>query len=243
MVPQRTRWGVLVAAGGIALLILLLALMLLDQEATPLPTVPAPSPTPADPPVAQVEGEVIRHSVWMEAVLLDGVMSRLAGIPAPSPTETLDRLINEILVLRAVPEVRPPTPGEVESRIAELEAMWGVSDDQVVQALAEAGLTQEVLKRTVARFLQVQEAQARIEASGTPIAEWLARERRRARILTYPERMRDVPRVSPVPTPASMAPTVGVPDFTLERAGGGTLALSEQLARGPVVLVFFQRCG
>jgi peroxiredoxin len=33
------------------------------------------------------------------------------------------------------------------------------------------------------------------------------------------------------------------PDFTLERSGGGSLTLSEQLAQGPVVLVFFQRGG
>ena len=33
------------------------------------------------------------------------------------------------------------------------------------------------------------------------------------------------------------------PDFTLERASGGTFALSEQLAQGPVVLAFFQKGG
>lgn len=242
MASRRARWGVLIATGGLALLILLLMLTLLNQEATPLPTVSPPSPTPADPPVAQVEGEVIPWSAWVEAVLLDGVMSRLAGVPAPSPEETLDRLVNEVLVLQAVPEARTPTPEEVEARIAELEAVWGVSDEQVVQALAEAGLTREALERVVARLLRVQEAQARIEAAGTPIAEWLARERNRARILTYPERMRGLPVVSPVPTvPVAAAPAV--PDFTLERAGGGTLTLSEQLAQGPVVLVFFQRCG
>ncbi|MFW6115912.1 MAG: hypothetical protein ACOC7Y_02500 [Chloroflexota bacterium] len=49
---------------------------------------------------------------------------------------------------------------------------------------------------------------------------------------------------SPVPTPnpGPGLPTVA-PDFTLERAGGGTFALAEQLEQGPVVLVFFERCG
>ena len=56
---------------------------------------------------------------------------------------------------------------------------------------------------------------------------------------------------SPIPTPASEtsrptpAPALPetAPDFTLERASGGTFALSEQLAQGPVVLAFFQRGG
>jgi cytochrome oxidase Cu insertion factor (SCO1/SenC/PrrC family) len=59
---------------------------------------------------------------------------------------------------------------------------------------------------------------------------------------------------SPLPTPAvSAAPTAPdsplptlasrtAPDFTLARSDGSTFTLSEQLAQGPVVLVFFQRC-
>jgi hypothetical protein len=46
--------------------------------------------------------------------------------------------------------------------------------------------------------------------------------------------------------PSSPLPTIAfeiAPDFTLERADGSTFTLSEQLAQGPVVLLFFQRCG
>ncbi|MFN2271076.1 MAG: hypothetical protein ACK2US_09585 [Anaerolineae bacterium] len=47
--------------------------------------------------------------------------------------------------------------------------------------------------------------------------------------------------------PASPLPTIEAlkvaPDFTLEQADDGAFTLSEQLAQGPVVLVFFQRCG
>jgi hypothetical protein len=44
---------------------------------------------------------------------------------------------------------------------------------------------------------------------------------------------------SPLPTGALKA----APDFTLEQVDGGAFTLSEQLAQGSVVLVFFQRCG
>jgi cytochrome oxidase Cu insertion factor (SCO1/SenC/PrrC family) len=43
---------------------------------------------------------------------------------------------------------------------------------------------------------------------------------------------------SPLPTLASRVAS----DFTLERSDGSAFTLSEQLAHGPVVLVFFQRC-
>ena len=44
------------------------------------------------------------------------------------------------------------------------------------------------------------------------------------------------------PAPRPEVPDVA-PDFTLDRAGGGTFTLQEQLEEGPVVLVFFERCG
>ena len=47
---------------------------------------------------------------------------------------------------------------------------------------------------------------------------------------------------SPIPTPVLQVPQVA-PDFTLEQANGGPLALSEQLAHGPVVLVLMQSGG
>lgn len=48
------------------------------------------------------------------------------------------------------------------------------------------------------------------------------------------------PTLTPVPRPE--VPDVA-PAFTLNRAGGGTFTLREQLEEGPVVLVFFERCG
>jgi hypothetical protein len=192
--------------------------------------------------VALVEGQPIGRNFWAEAVLVDWAMSRLAGVPVPAPEETLERLINEVLVLRAAPS--QPTPGrdEVEARIAALEQTWGVTDEQVTAALGEVGLGRDSLERSVARLLIVQRAQVALEAQGTPISEWLAQERARARVVIYREQMRVSFRF---PTPA-VTPTsefVRAPDFTLDRAGGGTLTLSDLLARGPVVLVFFQRCG
>lgn len=243
MEVRKTRWGWAFATGGIALLMLFLVIGMLSREVTPVaPPVPSATPSPADPPVALVEGQPIGRNFWAEAVLLDWAMSRLAGVPAPSPEETLERLINEVLVLRAAPPQPMPGRDEIEAQIAGLEQTWGVSDEQVTAALGQAGLGRDSLERAVARLLMVQRAQAALEAQGTPISEWLSQERARARVVIYREQMRVSFRF---PTPA-VTPTsewAQAPDFTLERAGGGTLTLSDLMRQGPVVLVFFQRCG
>ncbi len=243
METRKTRWIWVLATGGVALLMLVLVMGMLEQGASRMaPPVPSATPSPADPPVALVEGQPIGRNFWAEAVLVDWAMSRLAGVPAPSPEETLDRLINEMLVLRAVPSQQVPGWDEVEAQIEALQQIWGVTDEQVTAALGQVGLGRDSLERAVARLLAVQRAQVALESGGTPIQEWLSQERSRARVVIYRERMRvsfqfPTPAVTPTPELAQ------APDFTLERAGGGTLTLSDLMRQGPVVLVFFQRCG
>jgi hypothetical protein len=58
--------------------------------------------------------------------------------------------------------------------------------------------------------------------------------------LTTPSPVSMAGPLSPLPTPT--VPKTA-PDFSLPRAGGGIFTLSNQLTRGPVVLVFFQKCG
>lgn len=235
----------MLTTGAVALLLLILVIGLLNRIPAPATLIPSPTPTPADQPVALVDGQPIRLSFWAEAVLLDWAMSRLAGVPAPTPQETLDRLINEVLVLRAAPQ---PSPGqeEVEARIAALQEAWGASDEQMAATLGEFGLNRQSLERAVARLIMVQQAQAVLESQGTSIQDWLSRERSRAHITIYPERIQ-VSFLTPIPTATLVVTStpegIRAPDFSLERANGGTFTLSEQTARGPVVLVFFQRCG
>lgn len=216
-----------------------------------------------DPVMASVNGHPIRYSIWMEAVLLDQVMSGLAGQPAPTPDETLQRLINEELVLQAIPPEQEATAEQVEAQIAALERTWGVDDAAVVRALVEAGLDRAAFKRAVGRLLAVQVGLEALEDRGYDTTAWLEEQRASAEILIFedvavpalpiPQPPIATLATSPIPIPvpaietSSPTPALAIPeiapDFTLERAGGGTLTLSGQLARGAVVLVFFQKCG
>jgi len=245
-------------------------------EPSPMIT-PAARPAPDDPVVASVDGRPIHQSVWMEAVLLDQVLSGLAGQPAPSTDETLNRLIDQELVLEGFQQ--EPTTGQIEAQITALEHTWDVDDDAVVTALEQTGLTRTQFKRAIGRLLAVEAGIEALESQGDDPADWLEKQRASADIVINEEFL-DIavpyvpvaqspvasPDTSPLPTPKPTAapsilsslplpateapspdPVVAIPeiapDFTLERSGGGTLNLSEQLAQGPVVLVFFQRGG
>jgi hypothetical protein len=266
--------GILVIAGvGIMLAVLGRG----PGENAPIP----PSPVPADnPAVATVGDRSIDQSLWTETVLLDQVMSGMAGQPAPTPEETLERLINEELVLQAVPPEQAPTADQVEARIAALEQTWEVDDATLVSTLEKVGLTRAAFERAVGRLLAVEAGLETLQSQGYDTTAWLEEQRASVDIVLNEEleHVMVVPYIpiaqspvatplpsplSPLPVPATETPETQTyvvpasmptptpdfaipevaPDFTLQRANGGKFTLSEQLAQGPVVLVFFQKCG
>lgn len=272
-------WAILgigaVTVAGLGLLLAFLGRGSLE----PGPTVTSALPIPSDDPVVAnivigQDARSITHASWQEAVLLDQVMSGLSGQPAPAPDETLQRLINEELVLQAHLREHQPTAEQVEGRIAELEQAWSVDDTAVTAALEAVGLTHLTLEQAVARLLAVEASLGALQSQGYDTTAWLEEQRTSAQIQIFETTAASVistPR-SPIPTPFASAPPAATirsplpspspmpasdsppptpalaipevaPDFTLQRAGGSTLTLSEQLAQGPVVLVFFQRGG
>ncbi len=167
--------AVLVIAGGL----LVGSLILLNQEPQVVPT---PTPTPTDVALVTVEGEAIGVNFWMEQYRLDQVMSRLAGQAPPTPRETLDRLINETLLLQSY-RPDPPTDAEVQQRIEAFKSSWGVDDATLSAHLRAADLSREVLIQTMHRLLTVEAAQARLAASqDQDPSEWMAQRRAQAEI-------------------------------------------------------------
>jgi len=242
---------------------------------TPIPPTP-----PEDRAVASINGHSIRYAFWTEAVLLDQVMSGLAGQPAPAPEETLQRLINEQLVLGAFPPQENPTTEQIEAQMTTLEQAWGVDDDAVTEALERAGLTRAALEQAIGRLLKTQASLRALQDQGYDPMTWLEEQRASAKIVIDPEfqgqlKSAAAPYIlpgvqspvateSPIPTPTPEAPlslstvvpatkaapptpvpTIPeiAPDFTLDQPGGGTFTLADQLAQGPVVLVFLRSGG
>ncbi len=259
----------------------LLMVFLSRGPGAPTPIVASPVPTiDEDPTVASVNGRPIKHSLWMQAALLDQVLSGIAGQPAPASDETLQRLINEDLLLSAFPPEQPPTTDQIEAQIARLEDSWRVTDDAVNLALDNAGLDRPAFVQAIGRLLIVQASLDALQAQGYQISTWLEEQRASAEIVldaeldsvavahtpttpTPPQTPLSTATTSPIPTPmptpiplpltdlSPLSPPTPpmqaipeiAPDFTLARASGGSFTLSEQLAQGPVVLVFFQKCG
>ncbi len=154
-----------------------------------------PSAEPNDEIVATVNGQTISQQAWQQATRLDAVMSQLARQPIPTAEETLDRLINEIIVLDAIrappfqsKEERPDTAlpaNEIEARIQALETAWQITDDQVVAALAEAGLERADLTARVSHLVQVEKALNQLAAQEGDLNAWLAAARASAEIGVY----------------------------------------------------------
>jgi len=265
---------------GIALIALVGLLLLMNKLAapdTPPPTVvsastafpsPTTSPIPTKPIgniVATVNKQAITLEQWQQATRLDTVMSRLAGQPTPLAEETLDRLVNEILVLAAVPDIPRPTTVEAEGRMAALTASWQISEAELTNALNNNNLTRTDLVERMTRLIQVESALNQLAAQQINVDTWLAQSRGAAEIGLYdalpaetiaavtptPARLNpaklasppgpDAPPPSPTPPPEMpTAPYAGnlAPDFTLSGLTDDNFSLSHYRGR-PVLINFW----
>ncbi len=210
--------AVLVIAGGL----LLGSLFLLDQEPQVVPT---PTPPPTDVALATVEGEMLGVNFWAEQYRLDQVMSQLAGQASPPPRETLDRLINETLLLQSYRPPDPPTDAEVRQRIAAFQSSWGVDDATLVAHLRAADLPGAVLTQTMHRLLTVEAAQAQLTASqDQDPSEWMAQRRAEAAIEIDEARWAELttmitPAATPLPSPTATSSPSSSATATLDPFG------------------------
>jgi len=184
---RSNRWLLLVLplAGAFAAL-----LLLLKGLSTPPPTPAPPTPTPdrSQEVIARVGERHITMAEWTVAYRLDLLMSRLSGQPFPPARDTLDRLVNDTLILGAAAgEGIAPGETDIEARIALLEASWELTDEQVAAELAAIGLTREMWAETIARLLTVERYLAEVVWADVPsegqdkaLAAWL--EARRAQV-------------------------------------------------------------
>jgi len=232
--------------------------------AVPASPTPEPSPTPtAVPVVASVNNYTITEPYLDRATALNQVLSEFAGQEPLGASETLQRLIKQQLVLQGAAPENEPTEAEVEDYIVRMQEAWDIDEETMTAELAAAGVERAFLEETIQRLLNVQAATQLLTQQGHDVNEWLSEQEKEADIriredlaeLTSIEPTKPQPSPTPSPTkeiatrpptatpiPAPTIPDVAS-DFTLDQAGGGTFTLSQQLEAGPVVLVFFQRCG
>jgi cytochrome c biogenesis protein CcmG/thiol:disulfide interchange protein DsbE len=242
---------------GLALLAVLL--LLFAQPPQPVsPTSPPPTPTPQV--VATVDDEPIHLDEWQKAVALDQAMSELLGQIPPNPEETLNRLINERLVLQAAEKIKLPKADQTraEAWLAGFLASSNVEDITLAQTLNRFGLTRaELVGEIVPRLLQVEQALAELPPDGNGEA-WVADLRSQARVallenlsvLVLPDQPNsaatELPTLSapdqqqPPVTRLTAGPGAGefAPDFSLETIDGTTVNLSG-LRGKPIQLNFW----
>lgn len=238
----------------------LLAVLLLFFAQPPRPTAPTTIPaTPTPKTIAMVDDEVITIDKWQQAVALDQAMSGLVGQESPSPEETLNRLINERLVLRAAEKAGlvQANKDRAEAWLASFLTSWDLDVLRLEQALSGVGLTRnELLNEIIPRLLSVESALAELPPSGEAEA-WVADLRSKAKVTlleNFTPLAPDMPLAAasalpapntsdpalPLTTAQATDPVVGelAPDFSLEAVDGTMVRLSDERGK-PVVLYFW----
>lgn len=264
-----------VAVAGLLLLMSQLATSPTASVADSRPTLSAQTPVATntsglpglDEAVATVNDQIITQQAWQQATRLDAVMSQLASQPIPTAEETLDRLVNEIIVLAAAAAPPQVTTTAIEARIQTLETGWNITDEALVAALAKADLTRSDLTDRVAHLIQVEAALNQLATTETDLNAWLSQARASAEIGLYRPLLTErtttpseqtqtvaepeseaspLPPGAPAPLPifappADMAvspyPQNAAPDFTLAQLKGEPLTLSA--LRGKPTLINF----
>jgi cytochrome c biogenesis protein CcmG/thiol:disulfide interchange protein DsbE len=215
--------------------------------------------------VATVNGSAITRHEWQQATRLDAVMSQMALQPVPTAEETLDRLVNEILVLETVADPASPDTARIEARLELLAGAWQVSDETIIRRLEAAGLSRDDLVARIGRLLQVEAALEQLTAEQDDLNPWLLAARAESEISLYrsladqePDTVgvevtqppAEVPDVEPEaeesvalfapPTdmPFAPYPENAAPDFTLPALDGAPLTLST-LRGKPVIINFW----
>jgi len=210
----------------------------------------APQPAVSDI-AATVNGATISRAEWQRITALDRVMSQLANQPPPDAETTLQRLINERLVLQQA-TANALSDQVVQQRLDFLKQTWRVDDATLDRTLTLNGLTSTDLFDDVRRLLIVEAGLKQIAATQNP-DEWLAAQRAQAQIGLYTDlAVAAQPAQPAAPKPTSPpAPTVvaasDLPtgynvnqqaiDFALNGLTGTSVKLSD--LRGHIVVVNF----
>lgn len=188
--------------GGIAIAGLLLLMARLATPESPVSqaeTEPAPEaveqpapeikekpiPSENDETIATVDGEIITRRAWEQATRLDAVMSGLVHQSIPTAEETLDRLVNEMIVLDQAESLPSVSTEAVEAKISALAAAWQVSDETIVTALSEGGLTRADLVERTRRLIQVETALNQLGQEVDDLDAWLVQARAGTEIGLY----------------------------------------------------------
>jgi cytochrome c biogenesis protein CcmG/thiol:disulfide interchange protein DsbE len=255
---QRLVYFAAAFFGGLALLAVLLSLFTFLPQFVASPRQTA-MPTPWV--VAIIDDEPIYIDDWQRAMALDQVMSELVGQVMPSSEETLYRLINERLVLRAAEKAGLSEAGQAQAEdwLRFFLARWRIEEATLMEALSRVGLTRDdLIGEMVPRLLQVQRAVDELAPAEDEEA-WVADLHRLAKVdlleSLSPTAPLDLPMPTKVLTPQaselmaqstqnalslSTGPLVGelALDFSLETIDGSVVRLSD--LRGlPVLLNFW----
>ncbi len=202
--------------------------------------------------VAVVNTEPIDRLDWQRSTALDRAMSQLAGQPAPNAEATLQRLINERLVLQQAAARDVTVPDQAaQQRLDFLKQTWQVDEAALDRTLTLNGLSQTDVVAAIQRLLIVEAYLKQIAAQQNP-DEWLAAQRAQAQIGLYTDLVAAASETATAPRPAATPLAtvvtksdlpVGVnvdqqaPDFTLTDLTGQAVTLSA--LRGRVVVLNF----